>query len=124
MHPTTLISLLCARPALADQLLGGTIASVRHHLDHAIGASVPITVPIIDEGAFIAVPVFIDIEDPTTAPDTFRDFENGWMNWVECDADGAITVAGVVDGQDRLRIVVVPTGDRLRITFLREAGIA
>lgn len=124
MHPTTLISLLCARPALADQLLGRTIASVRHHLDHAIGASVPITVPIIDEGAFIAVPVFIDIEDPTTAPDTFLDFENGWMNWVECDADGAITVAGVVDGQDRLRIVVVPTGDRLRITFLREAGIA
>ncbi len=124
MHPTTLISLLCARPELADQLLGETIASVRHHLDHAIGVSVPITVPIIDEGAFIAVPVFIDIEDPTTAPDTFRDFENGWMKWVEIDVDGAISVAGVVDGQDRLRIGVVPTGDRLRITFLREAGIA
>jgi hypothetical protein len=81
-------------------------------------------VPIIDEGAFIAVPVFVDIEDPTTAPETFRDFENGWMNWMECDADGTITVAGVVDGQDRLRVVVVPTRDRLRITFLSEAGIA
>jgi hypothetical protein len=123
MHPTTLISLLCARPELADQLLSGTIASVRHHLDHAIGASVPITVPIIDEGAFIAVPIFVDIEDPTTAPETVRDFENGWMNLVECEADGVITVAGVVDDQDRLRIAVVPTGDRLRITFLRKAGI-
>jgi hypothetical protein len=119
VDPKKLLSLLCARPELADQLLGGTIASVRHHLDHAIGASVPSTVPIIDEGSFIAVPVFVDIEDPTTAPETFRDFENGWVNWVECDADGAITVAGVVDGQDRLRIVVEPTGDSLRITFFR-----
>jgi len=120
----TLVSLLSARTELADQLVGGTIASVRHHLDLVIGTPVPMTVPIIDQGTFIAVPVLIDIEDPTTAQETFRDFENGWMNWVECDADGAITVAGVVDGQDRLRIVVVPTGDRLRITFLRKAVVA
>jgi hypothetical protein len=43
---------------------------------------------------------------------------------VERYADGTVTVAGVVDGQDRLWIAVEPTGDRLRITFLREAGIA
>ena len=119
MHPATLLSLLCARSKLADQLLGGTIASVRYHLDHVIGAPVPFAVPIIDQGSFIAVPVFVDIEDATTAPETFRDFEDGWVNLVECNADGAITVAGVVGGQDRLRIVVEPTGDSLRITFLR-----
>jgi hypothetical protein len=46
------------------------------------------------------------------------------VNWVERDADGAITVAGVVDDQDRIRIVVVPKGGSLQMTFLREAGIA
>jgi hypothetical protein len=81
-------------------------------------------VPILDGETFIAVPVVVDIEDPMTAQETFRDFENGWMNWLESDADGAITVAGVGDGQDRLQIVAVPTGERLRITFLCGAGIA
>ena len=126
MNYATLIALLCARPELADQLLGGTIASVRHQLDRAIGASVQITVPIDGDEAFDAavVIVVVDIEDLTAAQETLRDFEHGRLSWVERHADGAIAVAGVVGGQDRLRVVVVPTGDGLRVTFLREAGIA
>jgi hypothetical protein len=34
MKASTLISLLCARTELADQLVGGTIASVRYHLSN------------------------------------------------------------------------------------------
>ena len=124
MNHATLIALLCERPELADQLVGGTIALVRHHLDHATRVSVQITVPINVEGTFTAVPVVVDIDDPTAARETFRDFEHGRMNWVESDAFGAIALDGVVDSQDRVQIVVVPTAARLRITFLREAGIA
>lgn len=122
MKSALLFSKLSAHTELADVLIGEVIASLKARSDIKIGVSVKITVPIQDGYEFIPAAIMVDIEGPSDAQQLFRDLKSGGVTSVKSD-DGVITALGVVDGQDLIQIVIVPTADRLRITF-RKAGVA
>lgn len=124
MDPVALLSLLCGRPDLADQLIGGTIASVRHQPTTTNGMPIPVKVAIIDGHQFAVAPLFVDIEDPAAAQETYRLYKCGALTLVESDADDGPAMMGIVDGHRRLSITVDPAGDRLRVTFVRGSDIA
>lgn len=113
-------SSLCAHPEVVNQLLGGTIASVRDQIDHQIfGTLIRVAAPVNWEGEILIVPVSAHLEDKEAGYQTFLDFENGLVSWRKSEFGGLTKLIGVVNGEDRLRLDVMPDGKRLGITFLR-----
>ncbi|SNT32495.1 hypothetical protein SAMN05216374_3180 [Tardiphaga sp. OK246] len=128
MKSIKLLTSLCQRPDLANQLIGGAIASVRHMPTPVNGQMIPAKVAIMDHD-LVVVSLFVKIEDRAAAEETYRLYDLGRIALRPgaivnlSNGHTRLAVLGVTGERVGVEVTADPGGDRLRLSFRNEAMV-